>query len=192
MDAIETTTVEQDGSTYRITIYPDGDTPNPLEDWSEMGTIHSLNRRHGNFDPAGVEGAIAHNPDAVPLAYFEHGLCRWSVAGELPPGCQCPFDSVAFAGVWLPDAETLESAQKYGGRTRRHFMRKRARQACEAYTQWCNGEIYGYEVERIGTCPCCGHETAEPVDSLWGCYGLDYCRSEAAAAVAACQSKSAA
>ena len=55
MDAIETTTVEQDGQTFRIRIYPDGDTPNPLEDWSEMGTILSLNRRHVNFDPAGVE-----------------------------------------------------------------------------------------------------------------------------------------
>ncbi len=95
MDAIETETVEQDGQTYRITIYPDGDAPNPLEDWDEMGTILSLNRRHGNFDPAGIEEAIGSNPDAVPLSYFEHGLCRWSVAGELPAGCRCPLDSVA-------------------------------------------------------------------------------------------------
>ena len=59
MDTIETETVEQDGQIYRISIYPDGDTPNPLdEDWSELGTILSLNRRHANFDPAGVEAAI--------------------------------------------------------------------------------------------------------------------------------------
>jgi hypothetical protein len=192
MNAIETKTIEHDGSTYRITIYPDPDVPNPLEDWSEMGRILSLNRRHRNFDPAGVEDALAHDPDAVPLSYFEHGLCRWAVAGELPAGCQCPWDSVALAGVWRPDAETLESARHYGGRTRTHFMRKRARQACDAYTQWCNGEVYGYEIERIATCPCCGHETAELLDSLWGCYGLDDCRGEAAAAVAACRPDAAA
>ena len=50
MDAIETETVRLDGQTYRITIYPDGDTPNPLDDWSEMGRILSLNRRHINFE----------------------------------------------------------------------------------------------------------------------------------------------
>ena len=84
-NAIETKTSSGNGQTYRIRIYPDP-MPNPLEDWSEMGTILSLNRRHGNFDPAGVEEAIGSNPDAVPLSYFEHGLCRWSVAGELPAG----------------------------------------------------------------------------------------------------------
>jgi hypothetical protein len=185
MNPIETETVERDGKTYRIRIYPDADVPNPLEDWSEMGSIISLSHRHANFDPAGVEDAIEHNPDAVPLSYFEHGQCRWSVAGELPAGCHCPFDSVRFAGVWLPDAETLESARNYGGFTRRMFMRKRARQACDAYTQWCNGEVYGYEIERVTACGHCGSEQASVIDSLWGCYGLDYALSEARAAIPA-------
>jgi hypothetical protein len=191
MDAIETTIIERDGRTYRIRIYPDPDTPSPLDDWSEMGTILSLNRRHRNFAPARIEEALAGDPDAVPLSYFEHGLCRWSVAGELPAGCQCPWDSVALAGVWLPDAETLDSAKNYGGFTRRMFMRKRARQACDAYTQWCNGEVYGYDVERVTTCPHCGEERAEHVDSCWGHYGLDHCLSEARAAVEATAGKAA-
>src|SRR4051812_40850869 len=111
MEAIETKTIEQDGQTYRIRIYPDTDASNPLEDWDEMGTILSLNGRHINFDPDGVDEAIRNNPDSVGLSYFEHGLCLWSVAGELPTACRCPWDSVSFAGVWLPDAETLESAK---------------------------------------------------------------------------------
>jgi hypothetical protein len=187
MNAIETKTIERSGQTFRIRIYPDGDTPNPLEDWSEMGRILSLNRRHANFDPAGVEDAVEHTADAVPLSYFEHGLCRWSVAGELPAECRCRFDSVAFAGVWLPDAETLASASNYGGFTRRMFMRKRARQACEAYSQWCNGEVYGYDIERLTVCPHCGQERAEPVESCWGFYGLDNCRSQAESAAQVCR-----
>jgi hypothetical protein len=62
-------------------------------------------------------------------------------------------------------------------------MRKRARQACAAYTQWCNGEVYGYEVEVVTACGHCGSEQAEPIDSCWGFYGLDYALSEARAAV---------
>jgi hypothetical protein len=183
MIPIETETVERDGQSYRIVVYPDDEAPNPLEDWSEMGTILSLNRRHGNFDPDGIEDAIGNNPDAVPLSYDEHGLCRWSVAGELPTGARDLWDSVAFAGLWLPDAATLASARPYGGRTRQLFLRQRARQACNVYTQWCNGDIYGYEVRRVTACPCCGEERAEPVDSGWGLYGLETCLEEARATV---------
>lgn len=181
MEPIETETIERQGRTYRIAIYHDAHAPNPLEDGDEMGTILSLNRRHRNFDPAAIESAIA-GPDAVPLSYFEHGLCRWAVAGELPAGARCPFDSVSFAGIWLPDALTLESARPYGGWTRRQFMRKRARQACDVYTEWCNGEAYGYQLEQL--CPC-GGENAEIIDSCWGFFGLDVCLAEARAAVTA-------
>jgi hypothetical protein len=182
METIETKTIERDGQTFRIRIYPDTDAPNPLDDWSEMGTILSLNRRHINFDPTGVENALENDPDAIPLSYFEHTQCLWAVAGELPAGARCPWDSVSLAGVWLPDAETLESARNYGGFTRRMFMRKRARQACEAYTQWCNGDIYGYKIERVTRCPACDSEHTQAVSSCWGFFGLDACRSEAESA----------
>jgi hypothetical protein len=181
MEAIETTTIAHDGQTYRIRVFQDPDAANPLDEWSEMGTILSLSHRHSNFDPDGVKEAIECNPDAVPLSYFEHGMCLWAVAGELPAGPACPWDSVGFAGIWLPDEETLASACNYGGRTRRLFMRKRARQACHAYTQWCNDEVYGYEIERVTVCPHCASETTEPVDSCWGFFGLEYCLGEAKA-----------
>jgi hypothetical protein len=183
MDAVETETIERDGQTYRIRIFHDPDAPNPLEDWSEMGTILSLSRRHANHISTGVDDLLDNNPDAMPLSYFEHGRCLWCVAGELPPGADCRWDSVGIAGFWLPDAVTLASARHYGGWTRRQFMRKRARQACDAYSQWCNGDVYGYEIERITVCGCCGEEKAESVDSCWGFYGLDYFLSEATAAI---------
>jgi hypothetical protein len=185
MDAIETETIDQNGHTYRIAIYADPDASNPLDDWSETGTILSLDRVHRRFDSDEVESAIQKNPDAVVLNYIEHGCCRWAVVGEMPAGANCTWDSVAFAGVWIPDAETLASAKNYGGSTRRHFMRKRAREACEAYTRWCNGEVYGYDIDRVTTCAHCGEESKESLDSCWGFYGLDYCRSEAKAIVEA-------
>jgi hypothetical protein len=188
MKPIHTEKAERCGETYRIRIYPDPDAPNPLEAWAEMGVILSLNPRHVHFDRAGVSAAIDGNPDAVPLAYFEHGMCRWSVAGELPAACRCSWDSVPFAGIWLPDAATLTSAARYGGRTRQLFMRRRARQACDVYTDWCNGEAYGYEVAKVGACPCCGNEKAEPVDACWGYFGLDECLNQARAMLPPAQS----
>jgi hypothetical protein len=185
MEPIEMKTIVQGGRTYRLRIFHDEDAPNPLTDWSEMGTILSLNRRHVNFDPAGVEAAFEHNPDAVPLSYFEHGGCLWTVAGELPATARCPWDSVDFAGVWLPDAETLNSGGRYGGRTRQLFMRERARQACDAYTQWCNGEVYGYEVLRVSACDACGSARTTFFDACWGFYGLDHCLSEATGVIQA-------
>jgi hypothetical protein len=148
-----------------------------------MGTIRSLGRRHASYDPCSVDDLFKHHPDAVPLSYYEHGLCLWTLAGELPAHLRCPFDSVGIAGFWLPDAETLASAKNYGGFTRRMFMRKRARHACEAHTQWCNGEVYGYEIHHVTTCAHCGSEHARVIGSLWGCYGLACCRSEAEDAV---------
>ena len=183
MEAIETKTIEQDGQSYRITIYADEDAGNPLEEWGEMGSILSLNRRHANFDPGGIEQAVGSNPDAVPLSYYEHGRCLWCVAGELPAAAACPWDSVRMAGLWLPDAGTLATAANYGGRTRQLFMRKRARQACDAYTLWCNGEIYGYEIGRVTACDGCQSERHEPLESCWGFYGLESCLGEAVAAV---------
>jgi hypothetical protein len=180
---IETRTIERDGATYRVSIYPDTDAPNPLEDWDGYGRILSLNRRHGNFDPAGVETALRDDRDAVALSYFEHGGCLWAVAGELPGPCNCPWDSVAMAGVWLPDDATKDESRKYGGRTRRLFMERRARQACKVYTLWCNGGFVGYTVERIAACVCCGSELAEPIGSCWGIDDVEYAIAEAMAAI---------
>ena len=183
MDAIESKTIMAGGHTYRISLYPDEDASNPLDEMSEMGTILSLNRMHRNFDPAGVDAAIDSNPDAVRLSYYEHGRCLWSVAGEAPADARCPWDSVSFAGVWLPAEETLSSAALYRGRTRQIFMRKRAHEACEAYSQWCNGDIYGYQVEQISVCPACAAEHTTLIEQCWGFYGLTDCLAEARATV---------
>jgi hypothetical protein len=179
MNALHVETINRNGIEYRISIHHDEDASNPLEDLSEMGSILSLNRRHVNYDPSGVEDAAENNPDAVPLSYYEHGNCLWTVAGQLPTMARCRWDSVDFAGVWIPDADTLESARNLGGFTRRAFMRKRAGQACEVYSQWANGEIYGYRVERIAECPHCGQEESNDIGSCWGFYGFDECRAEA-------------
>jgi len=41
----------------------------------------------------------------------------------------------------------------------------------------------GYEIHRVIACSQCGEESTESLDSCWGFFGLEYCRTEANAAL---------
>jgi hypothetical protein len=53
------------------------------------------------------------------------------------------------------------------------------------YSQYVNGYVYQFTVEKLTKCPCCGHISAEAVDACGGFFDLDYCKEEALAAVKA-------
>jgi len=118
---------------------------NPLEDWDCIGSIHSLGHRLISYDPDTIE-ENRDNPDAIPLSYFEHGLCMWGVAGTMDGMPDFRWDGVDFAGIWLPDECILDEAKGMVGDFRRSFMKKRADHACRAYTHWCNGDIWCVEL----------------------------------------------
>jgi hypothetical protein len=131
-----------------------------IDDWK----VYSFNRRHhNNAQPGDVgfveddDGLLVIGPDlqaklksglAFQLSYYEHGQCAWSLSGEGP---QCRWDSVRFAGlmVWEQDEGNM-GAKSYEDR------RKDAQQFIERYTQWCNGEVYGYHIEAVKNCCACG------------------------------------
>ena len=46
-------------------------------------------------------------------------------------------------------------------------------QEIEMLVQWCEGDIYGYTIEKAHGCDHCGHIEWENVDSCWGFYGND-------------------
>jgi hypothetical protein len=140
--------------------------------------VYSFSRRHGNFKhPEDLEGDDDFTRKrkegfAFPLSYFEHGQCLWSLSGELPPGANCPWDSVSLAGfiVWEGDEadlgpETFEDREKD------------ARAFIDRYTMFCNGEIYGYTIEAFSKCGSCGQDEEAEVDfdlpSVGGYYGDD-------------------
>lgn len=128
---------------------------NPLEDCDAMGSIQSFCRRHANFmDPAGIverDGTISskEHRDGVVLSYFEHGQCQWFVRNtdsSLSTSPDFRWDGVTVAGLWMPDKCLLEELGKKRGQRRRDQLVEWAKQACEAYTKYCNGEIYEYRV----------------------------------------------
>ena len=185
MEAIESRIVEAGGITYRISAHIDTDAecPNAWDGWRLVSFSHrhrshqSPERYCKGLDEAGSpipsNIGLSRKLDtgtAFWLSYFEHGLCCWSLMGEGP---QCRFDSVRVAGILLWERPPPELPAGYQNRE------TDARRFLETYTAWANGQVYGFEIERIATCDGCGGEQAELVDSCFGFYGLDHCLSEA-------------
>jgi hypothetical protein len=170
------------GRTFEVRLHYDPHPTSP-EDWDAEGKLYSLGRRHANYDPDEVRRIVESGADHVPLSCYEHGGVVWAVMGELPAMCRDPWDSVDFAGVWVPDKHLLEMARNYGGRTRQLALRKWARQFLENYNDYANGRVYGYQVVELVACAHCGQVEERDVDSCWGFYGYDYCLEEALAAM---------
>jgi len=174
-----------------VSVDYDHDVGNPCEEMDGVGTIRSLGRRHINrIDAVEALELLKEDPDVIPLSYFEHGNCLWMVQ-ELPApaGVEFQWDGVRFAGVWIPDDCVRESYTGQDGLSRRDWMVQQAKSACEIYTQWTNGEVYGYNVELFKLFKDdAGNEytnwddyrfgKAISEDSCWGFYGWDHLMEE--------------
>ena len=134
--------------------------------------VKSFGRRHHNYTEPEDAGFVydydegIHVPGeelaekiknglAYTLDYFEHGQCAWSLSGE---GYQCRWDTARMAGilVWEQDESDL-------GPVEPDQRREDARRFIERYTEWCNGEIYGYSIDVVRPCHACGKD--EEVES---------------------------
>jgi hypothetical protein len=180
-----------------VSFHYDESAINPCEDWDGFGDIRSLSLKHiNNISIEEVEELIEHTADGkeqiIPLSYFEHGQCRWGVKGTMSSMPDFNWDGVNFAGVWIPDDECIKSVdiwEKEAKEKGEEFNRNKkfeemAKGACETYTSYCNGEVYGYNIilYRLQF-----DDDLEPIedhydysemdqlyeDSCWGFYGND-------------------
>jgi hypothetical protein len=176
------------GNEYVVFMRIEHDTPdcNPLEDWDGLGTIYSFCKNHRNFCRPD-ELPVKYAGYSVPLSYFEHGLCRWSVRGNTVPGEEFRWDGVETAGQWYPDEHVLHGMPTDD--TRHEWLHKQAQHACDIYTHYCNGSVYWYQLDVYeaiqkpggGFCKC--HDTYKELghfvttDSCGGYYGYDHADS---------------
>ena len=188
---------------------------NPLEDCDGMGKITHVNcREFRGEDREKVIAEMYGDRDSVPLRYESHGAhCRWDLAydhediyasiaverckrrlrGEDPDDWGTvgfePEWAEKFDGLWIPDKCTRESYTGQDKLSRRDWMVKQAESACETYTDYCNGSVYGYDVrvyairrnddgEIITDRDYYEHHTALDEDSCWGFYGWEYLKDE--------------
>lgn len=161
---------------------------NPLENCDCMGRIFSFNSRHVNsIDREQLDAyREEYGEDLVLLSYFEHGLCKWGVQGSMGNVPDFQWDGVGMAGIWVPDEGLLEEAKECPKNSdeRKNKMVEWAKGACEEYTRWCNGEVYGVVVRAYKARRRNGHlldrqedyRNDTPVfdESCWGYYGEEY------------------
>lgn len=162
---------------YRARIVPDDQPPCPTE-WDNLGEIAYL---ASSRDLLGTEPVSRERMDeiarlirkgeyvGVPVyAYVHSGVVLR--AGTGPKG----FDSGA-SGFAYCTAEKAK-AEFAGSRTWRAAARKCLAAQVAEYSQYLEGDVWGVIVERVTKN---GTVVGDPVDTLWGLYGLDYAREEA-------------
>lgn len=167
-----------DGTILIGYLKPDQDCANPCKGCDGMGQVRSLSNRHiDNIDADEAVELLKNDPMVVALSYFEHGLSLWDVQGG-PRFGACPdkqWDGVSFAGVWIPgdccrEEITSRLANKSAGPDAiQEVARVLAAECCKEYTDWSNGNCWGYIIERYNA----DGELIERVDSCWGFIG-DY------------------
>jgi len=145
----------------KLNLWNDGDCESPLDlgfnctIWQHV----SFNRRHDSYqDPYKfVQSTGPHGPEpyinirrklagktAFWLDFFDHSGVVWSLHGEGP---KCQWDTSTFCGVLLGNYRELR-------RFSHEEREESARRAMTDFTNWCNGEVYGYHFTDMEDQPC--------------------------------------
>lgn len=173
-------TDDKTGITLKIVLDNSGSTESPL-DCDESVIFAVLHRwrlnpaeSHGLDSPEAIEEFAKTNPEwqEFPLFMYEHGSVLYRLSKSGNP-FSCPWDSGRAGSIFLKTADFLgenpprgkKGEIKYG---KEFFpdiesaMFKAAEIICEEYTDWCNGNIYGYMIE---------DQNGDHLDSCWGFIG---------------------
>ena len=130
---------------------------NPLETWDGVGRIYTARRHakiqehHAMQEALGLDrdwrvdqdGDQSAHPDVVKLDCYKHSGETWSVTQT---GQNCRFDRSAGAGVWIPDETLFAILQTLPDSERKEQRIVYARQACELYNSYLNGDVYALKV----------------------------------------------
>lgn len=117
----------------------------------------------------------------LPVHIYEHGGVALSCSGFSDP-----WDSGQVGYVYctlqqarenwlLPGAtwETEVTDHENNKLSIRDYAAQILRAEVETYSQYLDGDVYGFICEERETCDCCGRGTWEHVDSCFGFYGSD-------------------
>ncbi len=145
----------------------------------EYDDLHDYNNHAGtdyeyNKDTlTELESELMDNFIFLPVYKFEHGMVKLST-GEF----SCPWDSGQVGYIYVPKDKMDEvnnwTENFLNGRTKREAAEDILRGEIETFSEYINGEVYGFRVEEVTKCECCGSENVEILDSMAGFYGYDF------------------
>lgn len=113
------------------------------------------------------------HPDVLAtLSYYEHGLSKWMVGPSTVPDYG-NFDTVNVAGVIVWNGE--DSEREWWGNLPEDERSKALDSIADEYTQWGNGDTYGFTLTTVDVCETCDTELeGRTVDSCGGFIGHSY------------------
>lgn len=181
---IETIAISSD---VRVRIEYDSCPANPMEDFDNLGTIAYLSRSrytlgnqavsHEEMDEIAADIRSGKLVGMPVQAYVHSGVAlKASLTNPYPDP---RWDSGQSGYVYC----TREAAIKeFGNKVCTAKVKEKALKLMasevETFSQYLNGEVYGFIVERFDE----DGEKVEELESCWGFYGLEYCMSEAESA----------
>ena len=118
------------------------------------------------YDPDTREKIKEDNLLAVRIDKYEHSQVYYSIAGE---GTQCRWDTSHNWAVWYPDNVLLEELKRLKGNARRKKCIEYARECCELFNQWNNGDVYCIVKETYNR-----NKEQINYDVVSGYYGYEY------------------
>lgn len=199
MTALETFRV----GAFVVELHHDDDPESPRE-WDNFGKIWTFDRRYNSpdatpardpraaleslaadlfpnantddMDDSALMALIERRAVILPVFKYEHGGVAYSCGAF-----SCPWDSGQVGWTFATRAEILAN---WGGKILTPARRKKAadllRAEVETYSQWANGEVYGYVVHTAEDPedPDSLDHDDDHTDSCWGFYGMEEARAE--------------
>jgi len=169
---------------YNIKIEQDLDPMNPRKECDNLGTLICFHRRYSIGDKSDyVSGNFAsfddlknaiiktENPAVIlPVFMYDHSGITINTTGF-----SCPWDSGQIGFIFVSrDQVKKEYGWKRLSKKRLSKIEQYLNGEIETYNQYLKGDVFGFIIE---------DESGEHVDSCWGFYGYEYCKTEAEAIV---------
>ena len=164
---------------YIIHVLPD-ECPESPRDWDNLGVMMCKHYRYTLGDtqiesvPAIQEYMAQDNIISLPVFMYEHSGVELNTTGfgDWHHGA---WDSGQVGYITVEKDMTLkEFSRKRMSPALEEKVKAILRSEVEIFSQYVNGEVYGYTVHEI--CNECGEERESEIDSCWGFYG-DYEKS---------------
>ena len=108
----------------------------------------------------------------LPLYLYDHSGITMSTSPF-----SCNWDSGQVGWIFCTKEEMDSNWIKLSGQDKIERSEVLLKGEVETYDQYLTGDVYGYKIYEVSTCDH-GHEHKELVDSCWGFYGEEECRSE--------------
>lgn len=170
---------------YLLEIERDSSPESPRT-WDNFGKMICFHRRYdlgdehdycsGNYDgwdELREQIEQDHNVGVIlPLYLYDHSGITMSTS---PFSCQ--WDSGQVGWIFCTKEDMDSNWIQLSGQDKIERSEVLLKGEVETYDQYLTGDVYGYKVFEVTECDH-GHEHKELVDSCWGFYGEDECRSE--------------